>query len=250
MRVVIVTGASRGIGEATVEKLCPTADVVVVGVARAETKLQKLKARHGKKFDYVVGDVTDERVVQAVIDKVSSEYGRLDAVVANAGVSRHERIATADIKEWRRLFEINLFSVVNLVSKALPLLRESQGTVIVVSSGLSQMGHPALAAYASSKIALNHFALILAMEEPEIRTIALDPGAVQTDMLAEGINAADEAAGSQDNAVRELLKQVRVATPEEPGAVLAALAARGIPEELNGKYVRADSEKLAAYTSL
>ncbi|AAS51022.1 ABR249Wp [Eremothecium gossypii ATCC 10895] len=250
MKVIIVTGASRGIGAATVDRLCSTPDVVVVGVARAETKLQELKARHGKKFDYVVGDVTDERVVQAVIDKVSSEYGRLDAVVANAGVSYQQRIAEADIKEWRRLFEINLFSVVNLASKALPLLRKSQGAFIAVTSGLSQMGHPALAAYASSKIALNHFALILAMEETEIRSLALDPGLVQTDMTAAALVAADKAAGTQDNSVRELTKQIRMVSPEEPGTVLAALAAKGIPEELNGKYVTFDSEKLAAYTKL
>ncbi|AAS51021.1 ABR248Wp [Eremothecium gossypii ATCC 10895] len=250
MKVIIVTGASRGIGAATVDRLCSTPEVVVVGVARAETKLQELKARHGKKFDYVVGDVTDERVVQAVIDKVSSGYGRLDAVVANAGVAGHERIEDADIKEWRRLFEINLFSVVNLASKALPLLRKSQGAFLVVSSMLSQMGVPAVATYASSKIALNHFAMILAMEEPEIRTIALDPGVAQTDMLTDGLNAADQAAGTQDNAAREMMRHVRVASPDEPGTVLAALAAKGIPEELNGKFVVYDSEELAAYTKL
>ncbi|AGO11514.1 AaceriABR246Wp [[Ashbya] aceris (nom. inval.)] len=250
VRVIIVTGASRGIGEATVAKLCAAPDVIVLGVARAEKTLQQLKERHGSKFDYLVGDVTEERVVQAVLDKVSREYGRLDAIIANAGVSRFERIATADLEQWKHTFRVNLFSVVDLVSKALPLLRKSQGSVIVVSSGLSKVGYRASASYAASKIALNHFTRILAAEEPDIRAVAVAPGVVRTDMTVQSLNAADDAAGAEDNFLKEMLKQGRVVLPDAPGAVLAALAVKGIPQELNGKFVQFDSQKLGAYAKL
>ncbi|AEY95308.1 FABR246Wp [Eremothecium gossypii FDAG1] len=250
VRVIIVTGASRGIGEATVEKLCTAPDVVVVGVARAEKTLKVLKGIYGSKFDYVAGDVTDESVVQAVLDKVSSDYGRLDAIIANAGVSRFERIAEADIQQWKRTFEINLFSAVSLVSKALPMLRKSQGTVIVVTSGLSKVGYRASASYASSKIALNHFIRILAAEEPALRAVAVAPGVVRTDMTVEALDASEDAPGARDNFFKAVLKQGRVVLPDAPGAVLAALAVKGIPQELNGRFVQFDSEKLAAYAKL
>lgn len=138
-KVFIVTGVSRGIGSSIVDQLCGfDSTKVVVGIARSNDKLKDLKAQYGDKFDYVCGDVTNESDINQLVKHVESKYQRLDGVIANAGVLEPvQDVNHLNVADWKKLFEVNFFSVVALVSETLPLLKNSKGNLVFVSSGAS-----------------------------------------------------------------------------------------------------------------
>ncbi|QEU62765.1 hypothetical protein KDRO_F06960 [Kluyveromyces lactis] len=138
-KVFLVTGVSRGIGSSIVEKLCSIDTTkIVVGIARSKDKLEELKAQYSGKFDYICGDVSDEETITEAVNFIESKYKRLDGIVANAGVlDPVEDVNNIHISKWKQLFDINFFSVVSLVSHALPLLKQSNGNIVLVSSGAS-----------------------------------------------------------------------------------------------------------------
>ncbi|AAS51397.1 ACR171Cp [Eremothecium gossypii ATCC 10895] len=247
-RLIIVTGVSRGIGRSVVEKVCRQPDTVVLGVARSEAALQELRATYGEQFEYVVGDVASEDAQDALVARATA-YGRIDAVVANAGVLEPvQDVNHIDVAAWRRLYEVNFFSVVGLVGRALPLLKKAGGSVVFVSSGASTKAYSAWGAYGSSKAALNHFAMTLAAEEPAVRAVAVAPGVVDTQMQNDirdkfGHRMAPEAL----RRFTELKKNSELLDPQIPATIFANLALRGIPDCANGKYLRYNDDILAAY---
>lgn len=86
----------------------------------------------------VAGDLSDSSVSKQVIDLAVEKFGQIDSIIANAGVLHPvAQIKDAKIDEWKKLFDVNFFSIVTLVSQALPYLRESKGNVVLVSSGAS-----------------------------------------------------------------------------------------------------------------
>lgn len=139
-KVVLVTGASRGIGQAIVNNLCNdgNSEVVVVGIARSEGPLSAIKGVHGDKFEYIVGDISDEKVLKKYVEYAIKKFGRIDAVVANAGVLEPvQDVNNIDVAQWKRLFDVNFFSIVSLVSLSLPHLKKVNGNIVFVSSGAS-----------------------------------------------------------------------------------------------------------------
>lgn len=151
-KVFLVTGVSRGIGSAIVEKLCALDTTkVVVGIARSKDKLDDLKAQYDGKFDYVCGDVSDEATVSSAVEFIESQYKRLDGIIANAGVLEPiENVNNLHASKWKRLFDINFFSVVSLVGYTLPLLKQSNGNIIFVSSGASTKAYVCIPYFFSS----------------------------------------------------------------------------------------------------
>lgn len=138
-KVFIVTGTSRGIGAAVVESLCGIeSTLVVVGIARSKEYLVTLREKFGSKFDYVCGDVTDDEDLEKLVNLVTSKYSRLDGIVANAGVlDPVQDVNHLNVSKWKELFNVNFFSIVSLTSKTLPLLKQSGGNLVFVSSGAS-----------------------------------------------------------------------------------------------------------------
>lgn len=251
MKVILVTGASRGIGYATVKEcLSLSTDSVVYGVARSAEGLQRLEEEHPGRFVGIVGDVCDPQLPSSLLQRISADHNQLDAIVANAGVLEpvHQLTDTAayDPQQWKAHFDTNFFSIVTLVTTLLPLLQQSRGSVVLVSSGASVKAYNGWACYCAAKAALNSFARSIATDIPECRAIAVAPGVVNTQMQVEirdvaGPRGMDPAALKR---FTDLQLNNELLDPAVPGKVYATLATQGVPGDLNGQYLRYNDSQL------
>ncbi|KAM0495215.1 hypothetical protein ACHAP6_001751 [Verticillium nonalfalfae] len=221
-KVFIVTGASRGLGLAIAKYLLEASHQVVLA-ARSKDKLEELKTAYPKQVE-------------------------IDGIVINHGVlTPLSRLENGSIEEWRKSYDINVFSGLAIVQAALPELRRSKGSVLWVSSGAATKAYTAWGAYGSSKAAMDHISAHLAVEEPDITTVAVTPGRVDTDMqklIREGgkdaMNAKDHSAFSSAYDNGELVK------PEQPGHVMARFVIDP-DHSLTGKVLKWQASELAAY---
>ena len=248
--VSIVTGASRGIGKAIAEILLKTPTSKVIVIARTQAPLEALEKQFGSdRVGIVTGDITDPQTSKKAVELAISKFGQLNSVIANAGVL--EPVGSIDsitVEEWKRLFDINLFSIVELIKQSLSHLKKTNGRVLAVSSGASTKPYSGWYAYGSSKAALNHLIMSLAEEEKDIQAISIAPGVVNTEMqvdIREKFGKGMSAEGLQR--FIDLHEKKQLAAPEEPGTVYANLALKGWPQELNGKYLRYNDEVLKSY---
>ncbi|KAG2229878.1 hypothetical protein BDF21DRAFT_406396 [Thamnidium elegans] len=242
MSVVIITGASKGIGKAATLEALTKFDCKVVAVARSSTLLDELynyvdkELGKANQLQLVVGDVTDEKVIQRAVNAAVDKWGRLDSVIANAGViDPMDTVANAPVEGWKRLFDVNVFSVITLVQHALPHLHKSgKGSIIIVSSGAALKPYQGWGAYGASKATINHIASTLAVEEKDITTIAVRPGVVDTEMQVLIRSDGEKGMGSDHAKFMDLHREGKLVQPQYPGHVLAALA-NSPPKELSGK---------------
>ena len=162
--VVVVTGASSGIGEATARLLARDHGARLVLVARREERLRALAAELGASF--VAADLTHDDAPARVRDAVQERHGRLDLLVNNAGAAWRATFADGGWENVRRHMEVNFDAVVRLTEALLPLLRESAPSAIVnVSSTAGRVARPGSGAYSASKFALAGWSDALAGEE-------------------------------------------------------------------------------------
>ncbi|EMG46935.1 hypothetical protein G210_2797 [Candida maltosa Xu316] len=247
--VTIVTGASR-IGQAIVEILLKFPNTKVVAVARSEKLLQALQERYGsERVQYVAGDISDPATSQKAVQTAIGQFGKLDAVIANAGVlDPIGPIETTSIDKFKQLYDINFFSVVELVKQSLPYLKKTNGRIIGVSSIAAFTAFSGWYAYGSSKAALNHFMFSLAAEEKEIQAIAVAPGVVDTGMQTD-IRSTHGKNMDPENFKQfvDLHESNQLVPPEAPATVYANLALKGWSDELNGKYLDFDDTILKDY---
>lgn len=183
MELAVVTGASSGIGEATVRNL-RARGVGVIAVARREERLQALAAETG--CEYVTADLATAEGADAVRRAVGERP--LDAVVANAGGARGvDPVETATdedvIDRWREMYDINVIASLRTVTVLLPALRRAEGDVVVITSMAAHEFYPGGAGYTAAKHAQRAIPATLRMEllgEP-IRIIEIAPGLVHTE---------------------------------------------------------------------
>lgn len=250
--VFIVTGASRGIGKAVVLQSLLKFNARVVAVARSGELLEELRAEAAKlgkesSLEVLKGDVTEESLPRHAVNRAVDKWGQLDGVIANAGVLEPiASVADGPVQGWKRLFDVNFFSIITLVQEALPQLRKSKGSIIMISSGAASKGYRGWGAYGSSKAALNHLASTLSVEEPEVTSIALRPGVVDTDMQVLLRSNGLEAMKEDHQKFVDLHKSGKLIHPDQPGYVIAALAAKA-PKNLSGTFVSWDEDVLAEY---
>ncbi|CAI5757745.1 unnamed protein product [Candida verbasci] len=238
--VTIVTGASKGIGKAIVEILLENKSKVIA-VARSGDLLKQLAEKHGEEnLGFVVGDVTNEESAKLAVDLAVNKFGQLNSLILNCGILEPVgKIESTSIKDWKRLYDVNFFSIVQLIQIALPELKKAHGNIIAVSSGASTKSYSGWSAYGSSKAALNHLIQSIAFDEPEIKTISIAPGVVDTSMQ-EQIRNEVGVKMSKEGLQRfiELHEKGQLVKPEEPARVLVQLALNGWPDHINGKYLR------------
>ncbi|KAI0268241.1 short-chain dehydrogenase [Gloeopeniophorella convolvens] len=248
--VVIITGASRGIGLAATSFLLNSFGATVVAISRSHTsELDKLATAHPSALQIVQCNVTDESAFTAAIQSVPAKYGRLDGLILNAAtLDPLTKLASTDtsLDAWRTHFDVNVFSLVTALKAAVPSLRESPngGKVIFVSSGAATGGIGGWGPYSASKAAMNSLNRTLATEEKgKIVSVAVRPGKVDTNMQAtlRDIGSTHMAANVHESFVREK-KEGLLLKPEDPGHVIAALALRA-PESLSGEFVTWDEER-------
>ena len=185
-QVVVVTGASSGLGRA-IARLAGERGAKVVVTARNAEALDACVAEiehAGSEALAVPGDVTDRHQVERVLGAAAERFGRIDTYVANAIVTVYAEAERLEPEELRRVWEVNFFGVVYGYWAALPHLRESRGTFLHVSSALAYRGIPLQAAYCSTKAGLRAFLESARVEEQKAGTgVAISlvlPGAINT----------------------------------------------------------------------
>ncbi|HLK45639.1 MAG TPA: glucose 1-dehydrogenase [Acidimicrobiales bacterium] len=182
-KVVLVTGSSSGIGEATARRFAAEGATVVVN-SRANVQGGQAVASSLEGSTYVQADVAVEDDCRRLVEATLADHGRLDVLVNNAGTTEviaHHDLARATLDVWRRIFDVNVFGTWSLCVAAMPALRAARGAIVNVSSiaGLRPTGSSI--PYASSKAALNHLTVLLAkVVGPEVRVNAVAPGLVDT----------------------------------------------------------------------
>lgn len=162
-RTVIVTGASAGIGEATARQLHAAGAYPVLAARRAD-RLAALSAELDGALA-VPTDVTDTAQVRGLVATALDRHGRIDGVVNNAGASLQGPIAEVDVAEYRKILDLNVASVVDVVQAVLPAMRERGfGRIVNVSSGTTRRVATGSGAYAATKSAVNMISSVLREE--------------------------------------------------------------------------------------
>lgn len=157
---VLVTGASSGIGNATAVAL-EKAGARIALAARDLDRLNALRAHFQFPGEHlpVRMDVTDPKSVDAAFEQITSRFGKLDGIVANAGVGGWHSVHETTEDEMRRVFETNVYGVIRTIRGGVPLLRKAGGgTLVLVSSVVGRRGVPGMGIYSSSKFALHGLA--------------------------------------------------------------------------------------------
>ncbi|KAE8153491.1 hypothetical protein BDV25DRAFT_149251 [Aspergillus avenaceus] len=236
-KTIIVTGASRGIGLA-VAKYLLTASHNVVVVARSVEPLQKLKEQYTKQVEVLNGDLADVSMGQKAVDLALKSFGRLDGMVLNHGIlGQVSKSAEADVEQWKHGFDVNFMSFVAFVTAGLPAIREVKGKLVFTSSGASTTPYPGWGLYGATKAAMNHLALTLGAEEPDVATFSIQPGVVDTEMQRElREDHATSLVPMMHSKFTTLHKEGKLLKPEQPGHVMAKLVLDG-PKDLSGKYL-------------
>ena len=228
-KIVLVTGASRGIGrEIAIQFSRRGATVVAHYHQNRAAALETLAAMPGAGHFIVQADMADASAVQAMAQTVAKQFGRIDILVNNAGIYEEHLLTEVDYEGWQAQFQralaVNLIGAANATyCAAQVMLRQGGGRIVNVSSRGAFRGEPSAPAYGASKAALNSMgqslAKLLAPHNIFIGTVA--PGFVETDMAEELL------AGPEGDAIRGQSPLNRVARPEEVAYVALFLASEG-----------------------
>jgi 3-oxoacyl-[acyl-carrier protein] reductase len=220
-KVVIVTGASRGIGRGIAEVLAGRGAHVVAAARsdNAAAAVQSIRSAGGS-AEAASLDVTDTASVEALVDDVLTRHGRIDVLVNNAGIARDQLILRMKREEWDEVITTNLtaaFTCVHAVLK--PMIKRRAGRIISISSVVGQMGNAGQANYAASKAGLIGFSKALAREvaSRNITVNVVAPGLVDTDMT--------KAVGEKAQAEWiSLIPLQRLGTPQDVASAVCFLA--------------------------
>jgi NAD(P)-dependent dehydrogenase (short-subunit alcohol dehydrogenase family) len=191
MPTVLVTGAARGIGQSIATHLASRGWDVIAGV-RTEQDAVDVAALNPERISAVLLDVTNEEQIAKLSDSIGP---RLDGIVNNAGIAVSGPMETVSSAEWRKKLEVNVVGQLAVTRAVLPLLRESKGRVVFISSVNGQLAMPMLGAYSASKFALEAAADALRMELKPWRmpVVIVEPAQTDTDMWRTADTAVKEA---------------------------------------------------------
>jgi NADP-dependent 3-hydroxy acid dehydrogenase YdfG len=220
-KVVVITGASSGLGEATSRLLCKQGARVVLGARRADridALARELSITGGKALS-VATDVRDRGQVKRLVDTAVESFGRIDVMLNNAGVMPLAPLELLKTNEWDQMIDVNLKGVLNGIAAALPYMKQQKsGHFINVSSVYGHKVGPDATVYCATKFAVRALSEGLRQEvKPyNIRTTVISPGAVATELLD---HISEKAVQAQ---TREFVN--KIAIPAETFARMVAFA--------------------------
>jgi 3-oxoacyl-[acyl-carrier protein] reductase len=234
-RTALVTGGSRGIGRAVALELARAGARVAVGYHRDESAASSVvrEIRNaGGEAKAFAGDVSDPPQARRLVGDVVAAWGRLDIVIANAGIWEEDRAGEGDLEVWDRTIAINLRGAHLVIDSAIPHLEKGGGAIVLMSSTAGQRGEAEHSAYASTKGAIISYTKSLAAElgPRGVRVNCLAPGWVETDLTRGALSDPDRR--------REIEKSIplgRVAQPEDiagPALFLVSDLARHVQGEV------------------
>ena len=226
-KVVIVTGASSGIGRAAA-LLFAKKGSTVIAVGRNGKELTALSQSAGVKKGEIkshLADVTEMSQLERIVTETIHNHGQIDVLINSAGIIKNGTIETTTLDDWDKMMNINLRSVFALTQKALPHLIESKGNIVNVSSVAGTRSFPNVLAYCVSKAAIDQFTRCMALEvAPKgVRVNAINPGVVVTNL--------HKRSGMEDAAYKAFLEHSkdthpigRVGDPQEVAELIYFLA--------------------------
>lgn len=187
-KVVIITGASSGIGEATAKELASKGAKLILA-ARREDRLKRLQQdiqNTGGQAIYKITDVTSNEQMEELAEVALKEFGKIDVLVNNAGVMPHSFLYKKKIDDWNKMIDVNIKGVLYGIAAVLPTMRERKsGHIINLSSVAGYFVGPGSTVYAGTKFAVRAISEGLRKEEAgnNIRSTIISPGAVQSELI-------------------------------------------------------------------
>ena len=200
--VIIITGASSGIGKALAIALAPDSPKLVL-VARDRTRLEEVAEsceRLGATTLVVPTDVADPQACEEMIQCAIGKFSRIDVLVNNAGMSMWSTVEEVqDVSQFRHLIDVNFMSSVYCTKFALPFLKQTRGRIVAISSVTSFTGVPSHAIYSASKHAMNGFfeSLRIELEGTGVSVTIVAPDFVQTEIFERSLGADGQSLGLQ-----------------------------------------------------
>lgn len=191
-KLVVVTGASTGMGASTARELARRGYHVLAGVRRD----RDADAIRATGVEPVILDITEPEHVEALAARVAADSRTLHALVNNAGVQVNAPVEALPMAEWRRVFEVNLFGHIAVTQALLPELLRTKGRVINISSIGGKYAMATYGAYAGAKFALEAVSDSLRREVAPlgVQVVVVEPGGVRTEIAARGIATANDLA--------------------------------------------------------
>ncbi len=232
-KVVIVTGASEGIGEATARRLAEAGAQLALA-ARSTDKLEKLAGElrgQGRQAAVFPTDMRDPQQVEQMVERAWERFGRLDVLINNAGQAVAGAIADLDLDSFRQVIDLNVFGPVYAMQAAIPKMRQAGGGLIVnISSMVSKMSIPGLAGYASTKAALNMISQTARVElaGDNIRVITVLPRSTATNFGANSLG---------NRGMRQRQREGASGVVVDPPEYVAGKILEAIQEEPAEKYM-------------
>ena len=188
-KVAIVTGASKGIGKAIAIKLAELGADVVINYKDSEMdglKVAKKIISLGRKTLTIQVDISNRYEVSQMIDRCIEEFGKVDILINNAGITRDKTMVKMSFEEWDEVIKVNLYGAYNCIKSVTPYMRQQKyGRIVNISSIIGLMGNFGQSNYAASKAALIGLSKSLANELARYNILvnAVAPGFVDTDMV-------------------------------------------------------------------
>ncbi|WP_242149104.1 SDR family oxidoreductase [Sphingomonas sp. BAUL-RG-20F-R05-02] len=181
-KVVLITGASSGIGEATARELAEAGARLFIGARRGD-RLKALADELGESVAWQPLDVINSAVFDAFVAAAEARFGRIDVLVNNAGVMPLSPLAQLKRDEWKRMVDVNIHGVLNGIAAVLPrFVAQRSGHVVNVASVAAHMVMPTATVYCATKHAVRAITEGLRQEHDEVRSTLISPGVVATEL--------------------------------------------------------------------
>lgn len=214
-KVVIITGATSGIGRACAE-VFGRAGAKIIFTGRNEKRMEAVKKRLSdlniEHTGYIM-DVSSESDNKQLVEDTIQNYGRIDILINNAGISMRALLEDLDLKVFRNIMDINFYGTVYLTKYALPYLLESRGSIVAVSSINGHRGTPARTAYTASKYAMEGFfeALRTEVMKRGVHVLVVSPGFTGTNIRNAALNEKGESQGESPRDENKMMTPETVA---------------------------------------
>jgi len=221
-KTILITGSSQGIGKAIATKLALLgANIALNDIESQKQSLEELKSQieaKGVKAQYFLADVSKLEQTQKMAEDIKQEFGSLDALVNNAGITKDRTLAKMTKDEWQKVIDIDLTGVFNVTSSCLPLVISSKGKIVNISSVIGQRGNFGQTNYAAAKAGVIGFTKSLSKEVGKfnVNVNAIAPGFIETRLT-------NKVPLQLKLMIKKLTSLGRFGTPEEVADLVAFL---------------------------